>query len=353
MNDSHKKPAFSFLMFCLVSIGLTIPAHHSTAENSDPEITPEAALILLKNGNKRFVNGERLFQHISKERVKEAADGQNPFATLITCSDSRVPPEHIFDMGIGDIFVIRVAGNVCDTDEIGSIEYGVDNLATPLLVVMGHTDCGAVSAVLKEKEVHGSIPKLIDNIIPAVNRVKKEYPHQGKDELINKAVQENVWQSINDLFKTSPIIREKVKLGALKVIGAVYHIQTGEVEWLGSHPQQEKLIKQSQNNSKNQLFHVVYFWLKEGASEEQRNQLINDCKDYLGSIETVKSIKVGIPANTPERDVVDHSFGVGLIIEFDGIEGHNIYQKHRKHQEFIERNKAIWEKVQVYDMVEQ
>ena len=161
----------------------------------------------------------------------------------MTCSDSRVPVEVIFDQGICDVFVIRVAGNVSDVDEIGSIEYGVSHLKTPLMVVLGHVNCGAVTAVVTDAELHGSIPLLVDNIKPAVVKALQNNPGVTGSALVPAAIKENVWQSIDDLFKGSPAVRERVKNGTLKVIGAVYDINIGGVEWMGSHPDQERLLR--------------------------------------------------------------------------------------------------------------
>ena len=156
---------------------------------------------------------------------------------FITCSDSRVPVEAIFDAGVMDIFVIRVAGNVCDTDEVGSIEYGLAHVNTPVMVVLGHTQCGAVTAVTKALQGHGhalerNIPPLIDNIEPAVKRAMELYPHAKGDEVIPLAIEENVWTSIRDLFMESPATRDLVKAGKVKVIGAIYDVSNGRVNWL-------------------------------------------------------------------------------------------------------------------------
>ena len=133
------------------------------------DLTSEQALNKLKEGNKRYVAGNSRYANLDQSRRDlTSTKGQHPFATIIGCSDSRAPIEHIFDVGIGEIFTIRVAGNVCDVDEAGSIEYGVDHLSTPLFVVLGHTSCGAVTAVAQSAELHGNIPALVDNIIPNV-----------------------------------------------------------------------------------------------------------------------------------------------------------------------------------------
>lgn len=206
--------------------------------------TPDAALTNLQAGNERFVAGRCAHPNTDATRMLDtAANGQHPFVTVLACSDSRVPVERLFDQGIGDIFVIRVAGNVCDTDEIGSIEYGVDHLETPLLVVLGHTHCGAVTAVATGAEVHGSIPPLVDNIKPAYASAKKMHPELAGEELIPATIEMNVWQAIDDLMKHSPATRERVKNGKLKIVGAIYDIENGKVTWLGTHPEQIRLLE--------------------------------------------------------------------------------------------------------------
>ncbi len=189
----------------------------------------------LKEGNARFVAGESTHQHTDKARLGlTSTKGQHPFATVITCSDSRVPVERVFDQGIGDLFVIRVAGNVCDTDEVGSIEYGIDHLETPVLVVLGHTQCGAVTAVAKNAELHGSIPPLVDNIQPAVKRAKAKYTDAPENELIEHCVRENIWQSVEDLLRRSEAARRRMQAGTLKIYGAMYELDSGNVKWYRS-----------------------------------------------------------------------------------------------------------------------
>lgn len=207
------------------------------------KLTPEEAITLLSEGNERFVTDQRQYPNQDQSRrTLTTSKGQHPFATVITCSDSRVPVEIIFDRGIGDIFVIRVAGNVVDIDETGSIEYGVDHLGTPVCVVLGHTHCGAVTAVVKKAKLHGKIPPLVDNIIPAVLKAQEGHPELQGDALVEEAVKYNIWQAIEDLFKESPISVRSVKYGKLKVIGAIYDIETGKVNWLGEHPDQQNLL---------------------------------------------------------------------------------------------------------------
>ncbi|MEZ5338130.1 MAG: carbonic anhydrase [bacterium] len=205
--------------------------------------SPEEAFVALKEGNERFVDGRSAHPNLDLERIRDtSANGQHPFATIIGCSDSRVPLELALDQGIGDLFIIRVAGNVCSTDEIGSIEYGVDHLRTPLMVVMGHSKCGACTAVAEGAEVHGSIPALVAPIGDAVKAVKAHDHSLSGDELVAAVVEENVWQSIEDLLMKSPDTLKHVNGGTVKVIGAVYDIETGEVRWLGEHPKQSAII---------------------------------------------------------------------------------------------------------------
>lgn len=203
---------------------------------------PDEALQLLKSGNERFYSGKAAYPNADAARLALAGrenQGNYAYATVISCSDSRVPVELIFDAGVMDIFVIRVAGNVCDTDEIGSIEYGLAHVNTPVLVVLGHTQCGAVTAVTHMLHGDGhalerNIPPLVDNIIPAVKRALDQNKDVHGDAIIPYAIEENVWQGVEDLFMKSPAVRTIVKEGKAKVVGAIYDVATGKVDWLGA-----------------------------------------------------------------------------------------------------------------------
>jgi carbonic anhydrase len=138
--------------------------------------------------------------------------------------------------------VIKVAGNVADTDEIGSAEYGVDHLGTPVLMVLGHSYCGAVTAVTTGAEVHGSIPALVDTIVPAVEKARHDHPDAETPELIVQAIEANIWQAIEDLLGNSHAIADRAKDGRVIVVGAVYDILTGKVSILGAHPNQTELL---------------------------------------------------------------------------------------------------------------
>jgi carbonic anhydrase len=234
-----KKISLLLLMLVLAA-ALAAPSLATTAASG---ISADEALRLLKEGNSRYVDGK--LQHPRQDlarRALTAAQGQHPLATVLTCSDSRVPAEIIFDQGIGDIFVVRVAGNVAATDEIGSIEYAVDHLAVPLVVVLGHTQCGAVTAVVDDTKLPPNLANLLEPIKPAVDKAREANPQAAKDELLKAAITANIWQALEDMLRLSPIIREKVRDGQAQVVGALYDLDSGQVQWLGPHPDQEKLV---------------------------------------------------------------------------------------------------------------
>lgn len=201
--------------------------------------------IRLEKGNARFVTGAPQHPRSDEMRREETATGQRPFATVLTCSDSRLPIERILDQGIGDLFVIRVAGNVAGTSEIATAEYGVGHLGTPLMVVMGHKGCGAVAAAAKGAELHGALPHLVSHIKPAIEATKEEHHDLSGDEFLAAAVEANVRQTIEELLRTSETIQQKVENHELSLIGAVYDIETGKVEWIGPHPHQSGILAES------------------------------------------------------------------------------------------------------------
>ncbi|SMC74432.1 carbonic anhydrase [Desulfocicer vacuolatum DSM 3385] len=230
-------------------------------EGKDPfegKPSPDEAISLLKKGNQRFVHGESAHPHMNLARLLQAGSenqGDHAYATVITCSDSRVPVEAIFDAGIMDIFVIRVAGNVCDVDERGSIEYGLAHVNTPVLVVLGHTQCGAVTAVTQAVLGHGhalerNIPALVDNIIPAVKKAMADHPEIQGEDIIPMAIEENIWTGIEELFMESPATRNLVAAGKVTVVGAVYDVGEGTIKWLPQEKSMEILKKVEENPDK-------------------------------------------------------------------------------------------------------
>lgn len=221
----------------------TVPVT-GTSHSPEQQLDPNKVLTKLLKGNERFVEGTSVFPHHDQAtRTKTATQGQKPMVSILSCSDSRVPLEEIFDMGVGDLFVIRVAGNIADPSEIGSIEYGAGHLGTPLIMVIGHTKCGAVTAVVKGDKVGGNILSLIDNIKPAVQNAKTNFNNSSADELLYQAIKANVWQSIEDILTKSSEIRNLVKEGKVKVVGAMYDIESGKVTSLGVHNRQEQILR--------------------------------------------------------------------------------------------------------------
>ncbi|MDY0041391.1 MAG: carbonic anhydrase [Desulforhabdus sp.] len=234
----ERKPTYTAAIFCFAL--LLICAATVTGKDVGRKPEPDQALQALKEGNARFSAGKPVHPHTDAARLEQAGtedQGSHAYATVLSCSDSRTPVELIFDAGLMDIFVIRVAGNVCDVDEIGSIEYGLAHVNTPVLVVLGHTKCGAVTAVTRAMQGHGhalerNIPPLLDNIEPAARRAMLEHPDIKGDDIVPYAIEANIWQAIEDLFMESPATHDLVKSGQVKVIGAVYDIGTGKISWL-------------------------------------------------------------------------------------------------------------------------
>lgn len=228
----------------LILVLLVLPvAAMATVVLPEPSNKPEPQEILemLKTGNKRFVAGKATNPHSDPARIQlggKENQGKHALATVITCSDSRCPVERIFDVGIMDVFVIRVAGNVMKTDEAGSIEYGLAHVKTPVLVILGHTQCGAVTAVTEAVTGGGghglerNIPPLVAPIAPAVKRAIQRNPQLRGQELILEAIVENVWQDVEDLFMQSPAVRQMVRIGQVKIAPAIYDVATGRVHWL-------------------------------------------------------------------------------------------------------------------------
>lgn len=196
--------------------------------------TPEEALARLKEGNARFVAMKMEHPDQNALRREEAAtNGQKPFAIVLSCADSRVPVEMIFDRGIGDIFVVRVAGNMAvDSSVIGSLEYAAGHLRAPLLVILGHTQCGAVGAAVSGEKIEGSLGDILEQLKPVVKEAKLEYPELQGGAFVDEVAKQNAFQVERDLRAESETIRNLDTQGALKIVPAVYNIKTGQVHWL-------------------------------------------------------------------------------------------------------------------------
>ncbi|MEH1850490.1 MAG: carbonic anhydrase [Nostoc sp.] len=190
---------------------------------SSESLSPDAALQKLIEGNQRFVDHHPQYPDQSALRLHEVAQAQHPFATILSCADSRVPAEIVFDQGIGDIFDVRIAGNIATHEAIGSIEYAVVLLGSPLLMVMGHERCGAVTAAVQNESLLGDISSFVKAIKPAVEKVKSQ-----PGDAVENAVVANVQYQIERL-KRSQLLTEQVRSGKLKIVGGRYDLDTGRV----------------------------------------------------------------------------------------------------------------------------
>jgi carbonic anhydrase len=234
MNSNNRQFNLSrrnSLKFVAGAIGTGILAARAGAELAAPEpaiaqndITPDAALQMLIDGNQRFVEKRRQNPNQDFARITEVAQTQKPFAAILGCADSRFPSEIIFDRGFGDLFVCRVAGNVVTPEEKGSLEFGALELGVKVVMIVGHERCGAVKAAIQGGEFPGQIGSLVKSIKPAVESSK----NQAGDKVEN-AVKQNVRLQASRL-KESPVISQLIQQGKLKVVGGYYDLDTGAVQ---------------------------------------------------------------------------------------------------------------------------
>jgi len=186
----------------------------------------ERALRRLIDGNERYVTENYADIDVGIDRREELAEGgQRPFAAIVSCSDSRVPPEIVFDQGLGDLFVVRTAGEVVDDIALGSVEYAVEHLGVKLIMVLGHGECGAVKAAVEESDEPGHIALIVEAIMPAVEKAKMQH-----GDLLDNAIKENVDLNICRI-KASHLIREAMVTDCVKIVGAVYDMYDGRVEF--------------------------------------------------------------------------------------------------------------------------
>ena len=209
-----------------------LATEHSMHTPSTPSYTAEQALARLVAGNERFVRGEARFPTVQKEILAGLATGQQPYATVLGCSDSRVPPELIFDAGFGELFIVRVAANVMSPEIMGTLQYAGVHLRTPLFVVLGHDGCGAVDAALAVSQTGAQVPErialLIESILPGLRDLP---PAMGPREHLRAAVEANVRWSMHQILET-PEAKARAAEGTMKLVGAVYELESGRVRFL-------------------------------------------------------------------------------------------------------------------------
>jgi carbonic anhydrase len=219
--------AFCFLLAGLLSSNQFARAA-DPAHSNQPSVAPAEAISKLKEGNARYTSGSLQHPGQTAERRTELARTQHPFAAILSCSDSRVPPEVVFDQGIGDLFIVRVAGNIINDEGLGSLEYTVDHLGTRLILVLGHQRCGAVDAARETIAAKGKAPGHIQSLVTAIEPAV-EATAKGDLETTIKANVKNVVQALRS---STPILKAQVDSGKIQVIGGYYSLDTGAVTFL-------------------------------------------------------------------------------------------------------------------------
>lgn len=193
------------------------------------QITPQQAVELLEDGNRRFVSNLKINRNLLQQ-VNETRDGQHPFAVIISCMDSRTSTELVFDQGLGDIFSIRIAGNIINEDILASAEFGTKVVGAKVILVLGHTACGAIKGAIDNVEL-GHLHFLTHKIQRCIPSLKKNHPHCSDSDMIDLVTKENVIQSMNDLRTRSAILKNLEHEGHLKLIGGLYNVSTGVVDF--------------------------------------------------------------------------------------------------------------------------
>lgn len=212
----------------------TLPPNDITqTADSQSQISAELAINMLREGNHRFVNNQSLQRDLLLQ-VKETATGQYPFAAVVSCIDSRIPTEVIFDQGIGDIFNARVAGNFVNPDILGSLEFACKLAGSKVIVVMGHTSCGAVKGAVDKAQL-GNLTQMLDKIMPAVDAISTE-PGEVRNSsnlnFVNAVSKKNVEMTVAQIKKDSPVLAEMQSSGDIDIVGAMYDVKTGKVTFL-------------------------------------------------------------------------------------------------------------------------
>ena len=198
------------------------------AHSDQPGVAPAEAISKLKEGNGRYTSGNLQHPGQTSERRAELAKTQHPFATILSCSDSRVPPEIVFDQGLGDLFIVRVAGNVINDEGLGSVEYSIDHLGSRLILVLGHQNCGAVKAARETIAAKGNAPGHIESLVTAI---KPAVEATAKEDL-DATIKVNVKHVVQALRSSTPILKAEVDSGKIQVIGGYYSLDTGAVTFL-------------------------------------------------------------------------------------------------------------------------
>ena len=207
---------------------------HTQSKHTQSQLSPEMAFSILKEGNERFVKNLKANRNLLQQ-VNETKEGQFPFATILSCMDSRTSAELLFDQGLGDIFSIRIAGNILNEDILGSMEFATKVVGTKIILVLGHTKCGAIVGACNNVEL-GNLTKVLDKIKPAIEaeNITQSERTAANVAFVNNVTENNVHLNIAKIKKESPIIAELESSGAIKIVGGIYNVETGKVSFYES-----------------------------------------------------------------------------------------------------------------------
>jgi carbonic anhydrase len=200
-------------------------------------ISAQEAIARLREGNRRFVSDDPSgVTNVTQEQLAELAAGQQPFAVIVGCSDSRVPVELVFDQGMGDLFIVRVAGNIVSTSQLGSVEFAVEEFGTPVVVVLGHSNCGAVTATVEEimsptEQLSPNLSSIVEHIRPSVESLLETDLRHDREALVRQVVLDNVRASVDELRKGSEILQKRIHKDELLIVGAKFSLKTGIVDF--------------------------------------------------------------------------------------------------------------------------
>jgi len=234
-------------LLCILGLaGMLAAGLHAEEGSASPGVPADEAWRMLDTGNDRFARELTLRPHTDAERRRELSHKERPWAVVVSASDSRVVPEIVFDQGLGDLYVIRNAGNIVKSEvEVASIEHAVTQLGANLVVVLGNSKNEAVRAAVEgvRKSDKDSQAKLAEDLQPAVDEARDKVGGLSGDALLAEANEKNVLFEIKQLLKASPVVAEAVESGKVKVVGGVYHLENNRVEWLGEHPSQKAIVE--------------------------------------------------------------------------------------------------------------
>jgi len=245
------KPLVKVLGAGLVAAGIGVVVGQQLAPKPNP--IPAEPFDKLQYGNELFAKGKLLPPKVDEmTRYQLETEGQRPFAVVVACSDSRVPPELIFNQGLGNLFVVRTAGNIVNKENLASIEYAVEHLKASLIVVLGHTHCEIIEVAVSGKPLEGHLPSVVAHIEPVIRQLRQTHPHLKGDALKKRVTHEHVRYTMRGILERSALVRKHFEAGKVHFAGGVYHLREGKVEWL-KLPEEIESSKHEENSDKESL----------------------------------------------------------------------------------------------------